>query len=140
MAIPEDSITDHVSLKDANVNMNNSPRTMKTPLVSRSNTQTSDNSESVKASMSACSDCRLENEWVRSPSVRSVGGWKPRTTSGLRRSNSDKTPSKKKSVKVIRKMKSVNKTESVKSAEVSLKGSSSYQKSSKSSRKSSFYR
>ena len=138
MAIQEDSVTDHVSMKDASVN--NSPRTMKTPLVSRSNTQTSDNSESVKASMSACSDYRNENEWVRSPSVRSVGGWKPRTTSGLRRSNSDKTPSKKKSVKVIRKMKSANKTESVKSAEVSLKGSSSYQKSSKSSRKSSFYR
>lgn len=126
------------------VGNNNSPRTMKTPLVSRSNTQTSETcsgaaSDSTKATTSAGADSSRK-EWGRSPSVRSVGGWRPKAMPGLRRSNSDKTPSKKKSVKVIRKMKSVNKPDSVKSGEPSLKGSSSFHKSSKSSKSNSFYR
>ena len=120
---------------------NTSPRAMKTPLVSRSNTQTSE-TYSGAASDSTRAATSVGKEWgrTRSPSVRSVGGWRPKAMSGLRRSNSDKAPSKKKSVKVIRKLKSVNKPESVKSGEPSLKGSSSFHKSSKSSRSNSFYR
>ena len=118
---------------------NTSPRTMKTPLVSRSNTQTSETCSGA-ASDSTRATTSVGKEWGRSPSVRSVGGWRPKALPGLRRSNSDKTPSKKKSVKVIRKMKSVNKPESVKSGEPSLKGSSSFHKSSKSSKSNSFYR
>ena len=121
------------------VGNNNSPRTM-----SRSNTQTSETcsgaaSDITKATTSVGADSSRK-EWGRSPSVRSVGGWRPKAMPGLRRSNSDKTPAKKKSVKVIRKMKSVNKPESVKSGEPSLKGSSSFHKSSKSSKSNSFYR
>lgn len=141
MAKQEDAKLVVVTKKEAS--NNTSPRTMKTPLVSRSNTQTSETysgaaSDSTKATTSVGAESR--KEWGRAPSVRSVGGWRPKAMPGLRRSNSDKTPSKKKSVKVIRKMKSVNKPESVKSGEPSLKGSSSFHKSSKSSKTNSFYR
>ena len=122
----------------------NAPRAMKTPLVSRSNTQTSETfsgaaSDSTKATMSVGGgDGR--KEWGRSPSVRSVGGWRPKAMPGLRRSNSDKAITKKKNVKVVRKMKSMNKSDSVKSGEPSLRGSSSFHKSSKSSKSNGFYR
>ena len=122
----------------------NAPRAMKTPLVSRSNTQTSETfsgaaSDSTKATMSVGGGDGTK-EWGRSPSVRSVGGWRPKAMPGLRRSNSDKAITKKKNVKVVRKMKSMNKSDSVKSGEPSLRGSSSFHKSSKSSKSNGFYR
>ena len=100
----------------------------KTPPVSRQNTQNS-SSKSSGVSPPRTPSCRSSStkatpvsseqggEWGRAPSVRSVGGWRPRPMASLRRANSDKAAdkSRKRSIKVVRKMSVVVKADSVKS-------------------------
>ena len=129
------------------------------PAISRSNTQTSGNpsgrSSSTRAANSGSSQNKSpmvsrSNTYKSSlaPSVKSskVGGWRARNPLvKLRRSSSDRAQSKRGSIKIVKKMSTVVKADSVKSVEpceTSQKGSSSFfsGKSSKSTRKNSFYR
>ena len=121
-------------------------RSSRTPLISRSNTATSDTVESVGSGVTAVSSM----EFGRAPSARSVGGWRPRALAGLRRSNSDKVPARKRSIKMIKKGSTVKRSAtgavkhspSVRSAdlEASPCGSSHLEARSTRSARSSFYR